>query len=245
MNKAGYFIVLEGVDGSGKDTILQNISSLFFTKDVVKKSLSLNQKKYHNFLITYEPTTSSLEGRKIYEGGNNLSLLPFSKYSSNKLVDLYVKDRIKHSKFIRQALLNDVTVLCSRYDLSTYAYQMNLECPFETIYQKHLYDEPRGVLIPDLTLFLSVSEETSKERVDMKDQKNKDNYDMDQRSLKKVIQSYGDAIQRLKKKQPKRKIVEINASRPLETVVHDCVEEIRGIFKQQDQTKNQNELLSV
>ena len=152
-----FFVSFEGLDGSGKDSILNAIFSLFYDES---EPSPLFLDKHQNVLRTREPTLNSSAGRKIDKGLSSGDILGDSK----KAAELFIKDRLVHCKFIRQALKNQTIVLSSRYDLSTYAYQMTQGVDFDWMYKKHLYGEEHGCLIPDVTLFFHVSPEVVLQR---------------------------------------------------------------------------------
>lgn len=104
----GKLIVFEGIDGSGKSTMIKEAASWLRGK--------LGEK---GVLVTAEPTKRE-KGVRIRE------LLAEGKPEENaeELLRLYVEDRKEHlEKVVRPALASGKVVLCDRYKYSNYAYQ--------------------------------------------------------------------------------------------------------------------------
>ncbi len=146
----GKFIVIEGIDGCGKTTQIDEIS-----KWLPKSGLIMKDSK----LITTREPGGSLLGKKlrrlILDNNEN------NKPSSLTELLLYSADRAEHvSKIISPALKNNDWVISDRFSDSTLAYQgygrnINLEIikNIESIACQGEY--------PDLTFFLEISPEES------------------------------------------------------------------------------------
>ena len=146
----GKFIVIEGIDGCGKTTQIDEIS-----KWLPKSGLIMKDSK----LITTREPGGSLLGKKlrrlILDNNKN------NKPSSLTELLLYSADRAEHvSKIISPALKNNDWVISDRFSDSTLAYQgygrnINLEIikNIESIVCQGEY--------PDLTFFLEISPEES------------------------------------------------------------------------------------
>ena len=112
--KKGIFIVVDGIDGSGKSEIVKMIHNYLFSKS----------KKYR-ILTTREPTNGTY-GIKIRE---MLRKEKNPESSSRKLVELFVKDRQEHlektiNPFLENSGKNELNiVVCDRYYYSTIAFQ--------------------------------------------------------------------------------------------------------------------------
>ena len=165
----GKFIVFEGIDGSGKTTIIEELSRIipcipnqggFATIEFNKEKINLSGNKiYLPIIKTREPVLGSENTNKIF---NHLN----SKKNKNNqyLLDCFIKDRYQHCQQIKE-LLKENNVFCSRYDLSTYAYQSDTKITFDNIYKKHNYGYENGVLIPDLTIYLDTNPNKSIKRI--------------------------------------------------------------------------------
>ena len=146
----GKFIVIEGIDGCGKTTQIDELSKWLPTSGLINKDSKL--------IRTREPG-GSLLGEKI-RGlilDNNENNMP----SSLAELLLYSADRAEHvSKIISPALNNNDWVISDRFSDSTLAYQgygrnINLEIikNIESIVCQGEY--------PDLTFFLEISPKES------------------------------------------------------------------------------------
>ncbi len=146
----GKFIVIEGIDGCGKTTQIDELSKWLPNSGLIKQGSKL--------ITTREPG-GSLLGKKL-RGlilNNNENINP----SSLAELLLYSADRAEHvSKIISPALNNNDWVISDRFSDSTLAYQgygrnINLEIikNIESIVCQGEY--------PDLTFFLEISPEES------------------------------------------------------------------------------------
>lgn len=100
MSVRGLFIVLEGIDGSGKTTL----------RDAIRDTL---ENEGSRTIVTAEPTDGKL-GRILREGGTD-----------NQFAEalLFVADRACHTDEIEGYLDRGINVICDRYYASTLAYQ--------------------------------------------------------------------------------------------------------------------------
>ena len=146
----GKFIVIEGIDGCGKTTQIDEMSKWLPTSGLMRENAKL--------IKTREPGGSLL--------GKKLRSLILDNNKTNKpsaLAELllYSADRAEHiSKIISPALENNDWVISDRFADSTLAYQgygrnINLEIikKIESIVCQGKY--------PDLTIFLEISAEES------------------------------------------------------------------------------------
>ena len=146
----GKFIVIEGIDGCGKTTQIDELSKWLPSSGLLKKGSKL--------IKTREPG-GSLLGKKLR--GLILDNNENNKPSSLAELLLYSADRAEHiSKIISPALNNNDWVISDRFSDSTLAYQgygrnINLEIikNIESIVCQGEY--------PDLTFFLEISPEES------------------------------------------------------------------------------------
>ncbi|QKT05170.1 dTMP kinase [Mycoplasma sp. OR1901] len=144
------FITFEGLDGSGKTTILS-------------KLITLIKEKYPtvDFLVTREPGGKDLkEAERIRE----IILDSSSDLSPVAEAMLYSTSRRIHlEKVIWPALKSGRLVFCDRYIDSFYAYQgFARELGYKFV--KDLTNLIIDNAIPDLTIFLDITPEKSKER---------------------------------------------------------------------------------
>lgn len=146
----GKFIVIEGIDGCGKTTQINEISRWLPTSGLMKKNSKL--------VKTREPGGSIL-GKKLRKLilDNNKN----NKPSSLAELLLYSADRAEHvSKIISPALKNEDWVLSDRFSDSTLAYQgygRNIDIEILKNIESIVCQGEK----PDLTILLEISAEES------------------------------------------------------------------------------------
>ena len=96
------FITFEGIDGSGKSTIIREVAQ------------RLKQDSY-KVMLTYEPTDTPI--------GKTVQTCIQHHTDPFVTTFTFLADRIQHGHQISQWLEEDYIVLCDRYADSTYAYQ--------------------------------------------------------------------------------------------------------------------------
>ena len=144
------FIVFDGMDGTGKSTQVSLLHEYIFKLD---KSIRI--------LTTREPTYGKYgtQVRKMLSTHKD----PYS--DSDKLLDLYVKDREDHlnnliKPFLKKDGANTSIVLCDRYYYSTIAYQHTQGIPLNKLISMN-----KKFLKPDLALILDLHPETALHRI--------------------------------------------------------------------------------
>jgi len=161
----GKFIVFEGLDGSGTTTQ----ANLLF------KYLKKQGKKVY---LTGEPTRSLIGG--LIEG----QISGDWKSTPECLQLLFTADRAHHlEKGIIPLLKKGITVICTRYILSTLAYG-NLDIKDE----KWLMTINKKFIWPDITFLLKVSPKICIERI-KKERFHKELFEKEEK-LKKVSKNY-------------------------------------------------------
>ena len=146
----GKFIVLEGIDGCGKTTQINELSKWLPKSGLIDKNATL--------IKTREPGGSIL-GREIRD-----MILNTNKFNSPSILTellLYSADRAEHiSKIILPALQNGDWIISDRFSGSTLAYQgYGREISIDII--KKLENIVCQNIKPDLTFFLEISPEES------------------------------------------------------------------------------------
>lgn len=145
--KQGKFIVLEGIDGSGKTTQVIN---------VVKTLFDLN--KNNQVLLTREPTWRSKNIRQNLENGNT---------DPQWLTKAFIEDRKLHvENEISPSLDNNIHVVCDRYYLSTLAYQGAQGMDIKELMNLH----KDWIIKPDLIILFDCPTDISSKRCQMSDQ---------------------------------------------------------------------------
>ena len=161
--KKPFFIVFEGIEGSGKS---------YLSRKLYKKLL----KKNIPTILTREPggTNRAESIRKIilndyFEKKNNDK---FHKYTDTLL---YLAARNEHvQNVIRPSLVKKKVVICDRFIDSTIAYQVYGK-GVKLQFIKNIHKEILNKLKPDLTFVLKVNISTSSKR--LKKRKTKNRYD--------------------------------------------------------------------
>lgn len=207
--KRGRFIVLEGLDGSGKGTQLALLS-----KALTDMGITVYE--------TAEPTQSSTGGliRDVLAG--------LQKRTAHELAALFLTDRIFHNTSpagIKSLLEKGVTVICDRYYYSSFAYQgadtelswvmdMNLNCP--------------EIIKPDICIFLDVPTALCDERMDHR--QSREIFE-NVNTMNKIRARFFEVFDLLRERE---NIVVIDASRAIEEVSYDVVKSVRSLFEQQE-----------
>ncbi len=199
------FIVFEWVDWSWKDTQLD-------------KTFAYLRKKDKNIQIwsTKEPTKNTESWRKILK---KLSWDGFKDW--REALELFAKDREEQTE-IRKNILQHSTILSSRFDYSTFAYQWAQWLTFDEIYEAHNY---KNILIPDLTFIFDVNLENIEKRISERWAKKEFFEELD--FLNKVRKLYLDSAEKLKSE---RNIVIIDSNRSIEEVFEDVKTELDKYF---------------
>ncbi|MCX6723734.1 MAG: dTMP kinase [Candidatus Staskawiczbacteria bacterium] len=143
-NYPGKFIVIEGLDGSGKSAQV----------DLVINYL---KEKNKEVVVTKEPTMDSEAGRKIKQ-----ALRKEVVVEPLELQKLYVQDRKEHLKNkVVPALKQGKFVVSSRYAFSTFAYGYSDGLGVDLLVEMN-----NEFLLPDLTIIIDVSPESCVERIE-------------------------------------------------------------------------------
>lgn len=140
----GKFIVLEGLDGSGKSAQV----------DLLVKYLKQQGKEV---IVTKEPTIESEAGRKIKQAlRKEITVEPL------ELQKLYVQDRKEHlDNKVAPALKEGKFVVSSRYAPSTFAYGYSDGLDVDLLVKMN-----EQFLLPDLTIIVDVPPELCVKRIE-------------------------------------------------------------------------------
>lgn len=142
----GKFIVLDGMDGTGKGTQVKLLAGHLFDCE----------KRNHIFL-TREPYISEFhdEIRRILKESVN------PRDHAEELTELFVKDRRVHAEIIGSLLTKGILVISDRYKYSTLAYQQTQGASLQKLIALH-----KDILIPDLVLIIDAPTEIVLWRID-------------------------------------------------------------------------------
>ena len=140
----GKFIVVEGLDGSGKSAQVNLL--IDFLKEQRKEVIE-----------TKEPTIESEAGRKIKQAlRKEIIVEPL------ELQKLYVQDRKEHlENKVIPALKEGKFVVSSRYAFSTFAYGYSTGLNVDELVEMN-----KEFLLPDLTIIVDVSPESCVKRIE-------------------------------------------------------------------------------
>ncbi len=205
---AGQFITLEGVDGSGKSTVLSHLGQALAAQG-------------YPVVLTREPGGTDI-GRAI-----RAVLLDVESTGMSSLCEamLYAADRAQHiSEVIRPALEAGNLVLCDRFTDSTLAYQ-SFGRGLERAWVEQLCEVAADGLVPDKTLLLDLPVEEGFRRLAHRratqDEGRREGR-LDEETIafhRRVYAGY----RALAEASPDRFVI-VDASRPVEEVVRACLE---------------------
>lgn len=149
-NYPGKFIVVEGLDGSGKDSQIKLLVDYL-------KNLSAQAEIGKDVIVTKEPTIDSESGKKIKQAlRHEITLEPL------ELQSLYVQDRKEHlENKVIPALKEGKFVVSSRYAFSTFAYGACDGLDVDLLIKMN-----EQFLLPDLTIIIDVSPESCVQRIE-------------------------------------------------------------------------------
>ncbi|MGN0629301.1 MAG: dTMP kinase [Oscillospiraceae bacterium] len=208
-NKRGLFIVIEGVDGSGKSTQANLLA---------KYLRSLGRRVHH----TAEPTESGLGGMvRDGLGGEH-------PRTTEELAAMFLADRVAHNvspkSGIKQYLESGTDVVCDRYYYSSLAYQgvdgdlqwvadMNLNSP---VIEK-----------PDICVFIDLDPEKCLEHI-RAGRSHFEIYEENSAIIAETRRRYGIVFDMLKGRD---NIVIVDGSRTPEEVSADVIAAVSGLIK--------------
>ena len=162
----GKFIVIEGLDGSGKSAQVELLVN--FLKEQGKE-----------VILTREPTLESEAGRQIKQ-----ALLGEVKIAPLQLQALYVQDRKEHlENKVVPALQKGVFVVSSRYAFSTFAYGASDGLGLDVLVKMNEH-----FLLPDMTIIINVSPEHCMQRIEKRGEV-KELFEQEQK-LKRINEVY-------------------------------------------------------
>lgn len=196
----GAFIVIEGIDGTGKTTVCRSAVGLLRSEGIDAEA-------------TFEPTDVGI-GALIRSGAAG-------KVSQRAESLLFVADRIEHTDRIRARVAEGAVVICDRYYASTVAYQSASldgdsadEGWLETLSEPFV-SEPDAVILLDMDLSAAMARVGSRGEAESKFE--------EVRFLSQVRERYLDLADRYG-------FEVVDASRPAEEVLDDVMTIIREIL---------------
>lgn len=138
----GTFIVIEGIDGTGKSTQAKRLGEWFRSQG-------------REVVLSYEPTHGQW-GKQLRDS------MTKGRLSADKELELFIKDRKQHiATLIQPALDAGKVVILDRYYFSTMAYQGARGFDPQTIRECNEAFAPQ----PDLLLILDLDVDTAHQRI--------------------------------------------------------------------------------
>lgn len=152
MSQRPFFVALEGIDGSGKDTVAALLRDHFVVK--------------HNFdvAVTEEPSQGPI-GRLIRDMLDGKVFVPQTNFVFQTL---FVEDRKDHIESVISSELElGHLVISVRYWLSTIAYGMldGSAAEYIDLHRRVIGKPFREMIIPDLTIVLDLEEDEAMRRI--------------------------------------------------------------------------------
>lgn len=206
------FIVLEGVDGSGKSTQAKNIVE-YIRKNYPTRSIVLTREPGGTFMQVSESIREVLLKNDMDDYTRAL---------------LYAASRYEHQLQIKKWIENGFIVICDRYIYSSLAYQSNEELSMEEIMQINRYND---IIKPDHILFFRTNINTYRERKNLRSKTR----ELDAIETKpdefflKVITNYGKALEC-----EWSKIIEIDANKSIEEVTSNTLNIINDLLREEN-----------
>lgn len=210
MNTKGYFITLEGGEGSGKSS-------------VIKLIVERLQKEGYQVLQTREPG-----GVKIAEEIRNIILDKDNTSMDGKTEALlYAASRRQHLvEKVIPALDKGMIVISDRYIDSSLVYQgVARGIGIQEVYEMNLFAIDK--ILPNLTLILDIEPEIGLQRINKNNQREVNRLDLESLSFHHKVR---DGYRKLKDLYPER-IEIVDASKSLEEVFENCYSLIEKTLK--------------
>ena len=178
MHHDALFIVIEGLDGSGKTTASKELFSML---DTLHKG---------HIKSTFEPNDASCAGPFI----RGILTKKITDFHPNVLPLAFATNRLDHCQNLIKPWLSvhcDNIVLCDRYYLSSLVYQSTPAFSFDDVMSLNQF-----ALRPDIIFFIDVDNKTCRERMAKRNQPE----ELFETNLTETREKYGRAIQYLKEK---------------------------------------------
>lgn len=206
MNSRGKFIVIEGLDGSGKGTQIELLCRALAQKTAVHR--------------TAEPTQYATGGLVRDALGG------LTKRTSSELAGLFLADRIAHCQNpadgISVMLAQGFSVVCDRYYYSSMAYQ-GMDLGLDWVYAANT--RCPGIIKPDICIFLDVPPDEADRRI-AAGRASREIYE-NRETIARVRAMYFEVFKRL---EGEHNIRIINAARSVEEVAQDVLSAAMTLF---------------
>ena len=205
------FLVIEGIDGCGKTTLVQ---SLF--QEMQKNKIPVCK--------LLEPTKDSIWGIEVRSMLQTLSTTNINKSLNEKMLMLYKQDRLWNlSNNIQPNIKNGINIIQDRYFLSTAAYQSQDINMIDTIMNDYLSNSE--IIKPDIIIFLEINYKDSLNRIGQREE-SRQLFERDF-FLKNIQDNYEYIYNNYKSK---LNIIKINALDNKENILHSVYQKIIQII---------------
>ncbi|MCH6567040.1 MAG: dTMP kinase [Nitrospinae bacterium] len=211
---SGQFVTLEGVDGSGKSTVLGRLGEALAAQG-------------YPVTMTREP------GGTAIGGGIRAVLLDVESTGMSPMCEalLYAADRAQHvADVIQPALEAGKLVLCDRFTDSTLVYQGSGR-GLDRTWLERLCDVAAGGLVPDMTLLLDLPVEEGLQRLRRR-RTSQDEGRHEARLDEETIAFHSrvhEGYRALAEANPERFTI-VDASLPVDDVVRACLEALAPVL---------------
>ncbi|RZN61091.1 dTMP kinase [Methanonatronarchaeum sp. AMET6-2] len=195
----GYLITVEGIDGSGKSSLVNKLGAL------------IGRETNREVLLTKEPTESWV-GDAVRRGLQT-DIDPLSE------AFLFTADHIHHVKeTIKPGLQRGKVIISDRYSDSFYAYQgTTLQNQIENPVQYLRNLRSQHTVKPDATILIQIDPEKSVSRLKHEQIKFEN-----EEFLRKVSEIYNDLAS-----EEKNRFIEVDGSQPLEKVAEQSIRRLK------------------
>lgn len=203
----GLLIVFDGLDGSGKGTMVHEAKKFLLSKGIPEERI----------FTTAEPT-HGYYGKKVRE---LLQSTVNPDVNARQFLDLYAEDRKEHiGNEILPALNTGKIILCDRYKYSTFVYQNLQGIPLEKISEIH-----KGMPVPDIAFVLDLPVEGALKRINRRKK-------LDTFEKKEFMEKVRDGFLNLKKIFPDEEIIIVDASQSIAQVKQEITKRLWGKIKE-------------
>ena len=191
-----HFVTFEGIDGSGKSTIIKTVFEKLKSND-------------YDVVLTFEPTNSWV--------GKIVQKCIMTKSDPFVTAFTFIADRVDHCKKIQKWLDSGKIVLCDRYAESTYAYQGAQMEDLADDPIKWLQDLSKNrIIIPERTFLFVINPSDSVARI-----QNRDNLIPFEKVdfLEKVHKNYLNICKG-------KRFIKLNATKTIQELTDICYDDI-------------------
>lgn len=199
-------ITIEGIDGAGKTSVIEGTDNIRGLKDYLGDAYFTTEPKAGTWL------GDDVVRPAISQDDDAPDVPPVSVFF------LFLAEHANHVKKYVEPELKDRTVVCDRYIDSRYVYQsheLEDEVSGDTLsWIRHIQEQDWSIM-PDTTILLDVSVETSLSRLDGDEIFEKE----------EKLRSFQETYRRLAEEE--ERYVVVDAEQDLQSVISDCLEHIQ------------------